>query len=41
MRKVMHKVIARVKKQHRRHMNFLKALRLFEGMPLFGLRGNK
>jgi hypothetical protein len=41
MRKVMHKVMAKARRQHRRHMNFLKALRLFEGMPLFGLRSNK
>ncbi len=38
MKKMLHKVLAKAKKQHKRHMNFLKALRLFEGMPLFGVR---
>jgi len=38
MKKILHKALIKVKKQHKRHMNFLKALRIFEGMPLFGIR---
>jgi hypothetical protein len=38
MKRILHRALARAKKQHKRHMNFLKALRLFEGMPLFGIR---
>ena len=38
MRKILHKVLAKTRKKHKRHMNFLKALRIFEGMPLFGVR---
>lgn len=38
MKKIFHKVLAKAKKQHKRHMNFLKALRIFEGMPLFGIK---
>jgi hypothetical protein len=38
MKKILRKVLAKAKKQHKRHMNFLKALRIFEGMPLFGIR---
>ncbi len=38
MRKILHKVLAKTSKKHKRHMNFLKALRIFEGMPLFGVR---
>lgn len=38
MKKMLHKAMDKAKKQHKKHMNFLKALRLFEGMPLFGIR---
>jgi hypothetical protein len=38
MKKIIHKVLGKGKKQHKKHMSFLKALRIFEGMPLFGIR---
>ena len=38
MKRILHKAMAKARKQHRKHMNFLKALRLFEGMPLFRIR---
>lgn len=38
MKKIIHNALTRAKKQHKKHLSFLKALRLFEGMPLFGIR---
>jgi hypothetical protein len=38
MKRVLHKALSKARKHHKKHMNFLKALRFFEGMPLFGMR---
>jgi len=38
MKRMLHKVMNRARKQHKRQLSFLKALRLFEGMPLLGIR---
>lgn len=38
MKRILHNVIRRGKKHHKKHLGFLKVLRFFEGMPLFGVR---
>ncbi len=38
MKKILSKVMSKNKKQQKKHFSFLKALRFYEGMPLFGVR---
>lgn len=38
MKRILHKVMSKARKHHKKHFDFLKALRFFEGMPLFGIR---
>ena len=38
MKRILRKVMSRGRKHHKKHLGFLDALRLFEGMPLFGIR---
>jgi len=38
MKRILHKVMSRAKRHHKKHLGFLKVLRFFEGMPLFGIR---
>lgn len=37
MKRIMQRA-AKSKKQNKKHFSFLRALRLFEGMPLLGIR---